>query len=127
MKFVVYLNFISVYIKFPVIKNFLNVEQLRRPPAFLSLFARLQTSGGYALTLAACSVRNIISPELGGRYSPLLDVSCSSCCARDEPWDGRCLGGHLSSPGLTICASANLVSTFLLRVHSTSVRASVDL
>ena len=55
--------------------------------------ARLQTPGECALTLAACSVLMFISPEFGGCYSPLLDLFCSSCCARDVPWDGRCQGG----------------------------------
>ena len=72
----------------------LNVELVGRPPASLSHFARRRAPGGFALTLAACPVLMFISSELGGRYSsPLLDLSCSSCCARDVPWDGRCLGG----------------------------------
>ena len=37
-------------------------------------------------------------------------------------------GGHLSSPGLTICASAsNWADMFSLRMHSTPARASVCL
>ena len=90
----------------PCLQEFLNVEQLGRLRPF-PILRDFKLQGGFALTLAACSVRKFISPEFGGRYSPLLDVSRSSCCARDISWDGGCRGGHLSSPGPTICASAS--------------------
>ena len=73
--------------------------------------------------MALCSFCNSISPELGGRYSPLLDVRCLNCCARDVPWDGRCLGGTCL---LRVSPSAYQLDVHdRVKMHSASVRASV--
>ena len=77
MKSAIYFNFIVVYYKF-ALQEILNAEQLGRPRPFPFL-RDFRLQGGFALTLAACSVRNFISPGFGGRYSPSLDMSRSSC------------------------------------------------
>ena len=89
-KFIVYFNFIVVVLKF-ALQELLNVELTGRP-RFLPCVRDFRLQGGFALTWP-CAPFVFFSPGFGGRYSPLLDVRCLSCCARDVPWDGRCRGG----------------------------------
>ena len=90
MKFAVYLNFIVVVFKL-ALQELLNVEQPGRPRFFLCV-RDFRLQGGrsnFGLVLRLY----FYFPGTRWTLSPLLDVRCLSCCARDVPWDGRCLGG----------------------------------